>query len=555
MALAGILLALACAETGAPPGGPEDKTAPRLIGSTPANGTVDVPRGRKIELRFSERIQAQGKGSAVYISPRPAEDPKIKWKSNRLTIELPDSFADNQTYVVSVTASVTDLRNNKVDSNLSIAFSTGQTIASGRITGRVFKTGGSALPNATVALYDFGKIQGDGVVFDSTYADYLTQSNQEGEFTFEYLPSREYLMVAYSDVNKDQRLNPLAENHGLPDRPVVVDSVEPLSGISLTLMDRDTTRPEIISAGRASDGLIKMRFSRPLPTEKVTADPGVFSFVSLADSNVRFQANAAVFDERTSTSSVALMTEDMPLGEYSVRFSFDTTRSPVEFSPLEIAATEEGADQTPPGIIANSPRNAPHMIEAVELLLYFNEPIDTTRLTSETFILSEKPEGRVGLTTSWRDPLTLELVPDTLRSGLQYSLDVTEFEVADMSGNLLGDSLVSFPFSTMHADSLGWISGQVTVTISGKELDPVRLEFTNLSTYQDYFASADSLSYKLAVPGGKYVVKGFVDSDRDSTLSGGSLFPFRSAETFFRFDDTIAVRARFETDGVDFTIE
>jgi len=69
-----------CAEVGSPPGGEIDKTAPYLVGSVPADGSVSVPPGNEIVLYFSERVVEPTARQTVLISPRFEEPPVVKFR-------------------------------------------------------------------------------------------------------------------------------------------------------------------------------------------------------------------------------------------------------------------------------------------------------------------------------------------------------------------------------------------------------------------------------------------------------------------------------------------
>ena len=147
-----LILFAACAEVVTPPGGPEDKQGPYLLESEPENGALNVPPGNTITMYFSERIVKPRLGQAVFVSPRPTEQPEVKFKPDRIIVTLPDSFQVNQTYVISVSSAVTDLRNNRLDTGVTVAFSTGDVIDSGRVAGVLFKEGGQ-LPEAHLLFH------------------------------------------------------------------------------------------------------------------------------------------------------------------------------------------------------------------------------------------------------------------------------------------------------------------------------------------------------------------------------------------------------------------
>ena len=75
-----------CAKIVAPPGGPEDKTAPGIVASFPASGSINVPPDNLITIMFSEKIVRPENDRAIFISPRPDLTPQVSWKSDRVII-------------------------------------------------------------------------------------------------------------------------------------------------------------------------------------------------------------------------------------------------------------------------------------------------------------------------------------------------------------------------------------------------------------------------------------------------------------------------------------
>ncbi|MGH8015619.1 MAG: Ig-like domain-containing protein, partial [Candidatus Zixiibacteriota bacterium] len=136
-----LFLLLNCAELAPPPGGEEDRTSPTLIRTLPENKSIHVTSGREITFWFSEGISKPSISKPVFISPRQEQNPELKWKSDRLIVKLAEPFDSNQTYVVTLTSEISDWRRNKMDSTVSIAFSTGDRIDSGSISGFVLAYG------------------------------------------------------------------------------------------------------------------------------------------------------------------------------------------------------------------------------------------------------------------------------------------------------------------------------------------------------------------------------------------------------------------------------
>ena len=541
---------ISCAEVAPPPGGEADKLRPVLMGSVPADRATEVAPDRVIKLFFSERVVSPRTGKAVFISPRPLQEPRLRWKSDRLEIFLPDTFRTDETYIVSLSADITDLRGNKLDSSVMIAFSTGAFIDSGTVSGRVFaadKPRGGLM----VGLYRATVFDDTATILDSLYPDYLTRSNQEGAFTFQYLPSREYRLVAFEDKNRDERFNPSRESFALPDRPIVPGGKVPVDNLELMLTSQDTVTTEIISAAFIAEGLLKIRMSRSIELGILCQNPSNLLLSSQTDSGQVIVAGSFPECDLEETSILHALFDSLPEGVYDLELMFDLSQSAITYAGIKSTVAD---DQKPPTIERFYPDPSPQFVEDVELQLVFSEPLDTAGLTDEAFVLQDGKEQNIPLTLKWRDPFHLLLQPSELNEGTSYTLTVAEFEIADAAGNMLGDTLKQYSFSTLNSSTLGSISGEVVIAIEGQQDSPAMLSFKKVGSSRTFDLSVTDRTFAIDVPSGKYLLSGFVDSDLDGVRGVGSISPFRLAETSASYPDTISVRSRFETAGIRFEI-
>lgn len=543
-----VLGLVGCAEVASPPGGEADKTSPFLVGSIPENGAVNVGQGNTITLFFSERIVKPSSGKPVFISPRPLQQPKLKWKSNRIEIVLPDSFRTNETYIISLSSSIVDLRGNKLDSSSIIAFSTGPSIDSGKVAGHVYSKD-RPISGLIVALYRASAFQDSTVVFDSLYPDYVSQSNKEGFFAFEYLPEREYRLVAFDDKNRNERFNPALESFALADRPIIVGSEIPLNSLQLSLTTQDTVSAEIISAVYTADRLLKVRLSREIPLELLRRSPSNLMLRWQEDGTRVFPCNSFLESDEDNAAVLNCYFGLLSEGMYNLELTYDISRPSIHYRNVEAKPVE---DMNAPTVARFYPGNVPQFVDQVEIQAVFSEPLDTTKISVGTFNLWEDPDTRVTLSRQWRDAFHLLLHPVELKEGATYRLAVTEFEITDLAGNVLGDSLREYPFSILASDSLGSVSGEVVIDIAGKENSPVVLSFRHPGGRQILDLPVSGREFKVDLPGGNYLLSGFVDSDLDGQKGNGAIYPFRLAETSAAYPDTISVRPRFETTGIRF---
>ena len=546
--LLGVLWILSCAEVQAPPGGEVDKLAPRVDSTVPINGSVNVATGNTIELYFSERVQA-GQGKALFLSPRPTKEPRLKWHSDRLTITLAEPFDSNQTYVVTIGSAVTDLRNNPLDSSMTIAFSTGSTLDSGRVSGIVYQ-GANPQPGAMVGLWNLARLT-DTATIDSLFPDYLTVTSAKGYFNLKYLPEEEYRLIAFVDRNRDDRLNVRREALALPDRPIMIGGGMNLDNLTLNLTSADTLAVGIVSTSYNPSGMVRARLSGATTLEYLKAHLSDAWVVSSADTSQQVSATMLLESDMQESSSVTLFFGQLSPGEYSLFLPL-TADSLVSYAGLTV---REGADTEAPSILRHTPTERPAFASDIRIALVFSEPLDTTKLRAETFELLMSDSIRVMLSAKWSDLAHVELTPDTLISGSAYKLNIAEFEIADPSGNVMGDSLTAFAMNTLNTDSLGTIVGTIAIGLRDKAADPTVLIFREIANKFTDTLTVKGREFTVNVPRGKYLLSGFLDSNKDGKRTDGSLHPFRLAETAAVYGDTISVRARFETTGIEMTFK
>lgn len=199
-AVAVALVVGACASAAAPPGGPPDAAPPRVVSVAPTSMTVDAPL-KDLEIRFDEVISEVPKGQQnlsglVFISPRVRET-QVGWHRNRLTIKPRGGWRPNTVYSVQIAPGIQDLRNNAIDTALTVVFSTGGAIPNTNITGVAFDwVAGKAANKALI----------EAIAADSTA--YQVLSDSIGRFDLRHVPVGEYTIRSILDRNNNRVLDP-----------------------------------------------------------------------------------------------------------------------------------------------------------------------------------------------------------------------------------------------------------------------------------------------------------------------------------------------------------
>ncbi|MDE6390234.1 MAG: Ig-like domain-containing protein, partial [Duncaniella sp.] len=138
VAAAWAMIAAACANMGRPEGGPRDETPPVYVGSTPSMGQLNFNRQR-IMLEFDENVSLDDAMSKVIVSPAQKNMPAISNVGRRVYVELRDSLRPNTTYTIDFADAIKDLNEGNILDGMALDFSTGDTLDTLCISGRVFQ--------------------------------------------------------------------------------------------------------------------------------------------------------------------------------------------------------------------------------------------------------------------------------------------------------------------------------------------------------------------------------------------------------------------------------
>lgn len=549
-ALAVSTLFFHCAKIEPPPGGPVDKTGPSVLNTYPQTESVAVPSGDEITVEFSEKVNPKSIESAIFISPRMEGKLKYKWQDRKLVIKLPHNFSPNTTYVVNIGSGLADLRNNRMEKSHQFAFSTGESIDRGKIGGLVLQNG-KLVSGVTVAVYDSSQVT-SVVNGDSIIPPFLTQTGNEGAFSIEFLPDGRYFPFAFQDKNKNLYFDFPDEPFGIPDRFVTVDSGTTTAAVQFALVKTDTSAFYIQSITLTENRLIKARLSRPLHFGKKPEDALMAYLLELPRGDTlkadgiwaRDKDSAATFNFyfkglTDSAYKMRLLLKDISLHDSTV----------LESAHLELRLEP---DKTIPALEEFSHRNKLVFPSDSLLQLTFSEPINMGNVNESVITVLKSSDSSIVKTELRTDnPFAIILSPH-LEWDEIYLLKINLAEILDLAGNKAADSAVTFTFRTYDNDSLGAVSGNISLDSGFSEKsDRIYLSFrsTGENKIWRYQLTPGDFNYQL--PPGKYLLTAFLDENHNYLFDTGSLRPFRFSEVSIAYPDTVRVRARFETAGIE----
>lgn len=204
-----------------PTGGPRDTIPPVLVGTYPEYKSLNFS-GEEVRLSFNEYIIPDQVSEMLVISPPMEKRPVILTKSRTLLVRFNEPLQDSITYSLDFKNSVVDNNERNPYENLRFVFSTGDTLDSLRIAGKVVNAFNmEPLENVLVLLHHNLH---DSAAY-TLRPNYIARSDEEGMYYFDNLAEGEYQIFSLNDLNNNLRYDEGAEEIAFHDS-VIVPSVE-----------------------------------------------------------------------------------------------------------------------------------------------------------------------------------------------------------------------------------------------------------------------------------------------------------------------------------------
>ncbi len=534
-----VLILSSCAVPVAPTGGPVDKVAPMVASMTPGRDAVNVPADSKtIRFEFSEYMNESSFNQAFSISPEPDAPPKISWKRRVATVALSERLTPNTTYVLTLDTRLRDANGVAYANAKSFAFSTGNQVNRGKIAGIIVgNLNGKPIKGTDVFAYPLT----DSIRINRRLParpKYRTQTDEAGEFTFDYLTPGDYLILGLTDRNNNKRVDE-SERVALADTLFTTAKESGVSSLRMYSFVYDMTPPEMRRLRTISNARVALRYSEEIYPESMEGW-SIRDSVTQVVRNVR-QAYLSASDPR----EVVVVTEPLPATRHEVIppslpdsagnnsasnvFSFTPGLDSDTSSTLFLAflpkpdASTDSLSHVPPGSPFGIELNQYYQVEG-----------------SQNIRLFDVTDNRVAFLASTSDGRSYELIVDSLsRTGmLRMDLDGAAFGLAD--------TVKSHFFDPMTTDDLGSLSG-IALSASGGRV--IVEAFPAKSHQRAGVAAADSTGkFEItSLTPQNYQLRIIDDQNLNGKWDSGTLSPLRSAEAITFSADTLSVRAKWES--------
>jgi hypothetical protein len=550
------LILLSCAKKGIPPGGPEDKTPPRVISVFPSADSTQVSKDVEIHITFSERMEKKKTEASIFISPLPENPWKIGWHKYRLSLKPPEPLKLKTTYVITIGTGACDLHGNGLKESYSFAFSTGDFIDSCQISGEAQV---KEKKEAGISIWAFLLTNKAEVDLLKEKPAYVTQTDFKGKYKLSNLSSGKYRLFAVKDKNKDLIWDMEDEPIGVTTQEVVLDSVIfSRKNMNFILAGRDTIPPSLINCQTLDRNKIRLDFDEKL-NKAIVLNTNNYLIRSQKNLEKTLNVPLAYFQEE-NTKSVFIVTQGMESDEkYELLVSDLQDESGNEIDTALNSCLFSGTglpDTVGLEILYTLPEDKKTDVPLDSYIkIYFSEPPEKSSLESN-LILKDENEEPVSGKFFWESAVIFILKPDSLLSS-RTTYKVQLKQAFDFSNNLLIDSLFEISFTTLNQDTLGLVSGEVKI-LGNKQKENIVVVLKKINSneirYEKLLEDPGKFLLDMVLPG-KYLAMAFIDKDKDRKHGIGEVFPYIPAEPYTTFPDTIPVRSRWETEKVELIFE
>jgi hypothetical protein len=197
------LFLVGCASIQSLDGGDKDTLPPVVLKVSPDSASINSTAST-ITFTFDEYIKTTRVSELLLISPSQKIAPTIIVKGKKLTITINDTLLHNTTYTIQFNGSVLDNNEGNPLLNYNYIFSTGSYIDSLVYTGHIRDLlTNKPVENCNVQLYT--TINDSNIL--NTKPDYITRTDDQGNYNLTNLPNDSFLAIAILDINNNLLLD------------------------------------------------------------------------------------------------------------------------------------------------------------------------------------------------------------------------------------------------------------------------------------------------------------------------------------------------------------
>ncbi|MBR1850307.1 MAG: Ig-like domain-containing protein [Bacteroidales bacterium] len=524
-----LLCAASCARQGYPTGGPKDVTPPQTTTMQPPSGTLNFA-DKEFFIGFDEYVTVKDADNNILISPPMKVKPEYTPKGHGLRVRLRDTLQPATTYLFQFKGAIVDFNEGNALPSLEYVFSTGSTIDSMAIAGRVVDAETARPRKETITVAAF-RIEATDTVADSlamtTQPTYITRCDTAGNFALNHIKTGRYHIVALDDGDKNLRLGPteaMAFADSIIEPHHMTDSSQQLS-LNLSGLAAQS-RQRLTRSGFVTPGHIQLIAANPLVAPTVEADSAVWRLGVKRDT-------VNIWTLNPEQDSATIVVSDSSGIADTLRLKYRGRPRPRNAKP-----------ETPQNFVKQSIGTTMRHFDTLRIV--FDKPATRLRQADSALTIMR-------LSDSTLEHHSLTLGPDSMWAtvdfvplqGENYSATLAPRTVADLYGRW--NDTLRFHFKSTRAEDFGNIKLRFNPNIErhGNHFVVQLLNEKNVVVAQEVADGPRQIVFANLAPG-SYRLRTIVDRDADHQWTPGHYPSRRQPEPIIVYPKTLELRANWD---------
>jgi hypothetical protein len=534
------LLLSDCANQLPPGGGEIDRVPPEITEIYPADGTTNYKEDY-FDLTFSKYVEKRSLKDAIFISPAINGNLELDWSGHSVRVTFPEKLKDSTTYVVTIGTDLLDYNNkNRMAQSFTFSFSTGSIVDKKVISGKVFDEKPSGV---LIFAYKKGKLDPDPM---KSKPDYISQAGNDGRFKIIGLAAGDYRVFAVFDQYRDFLFQPEQDKIGIPTRDVSLSEQDTLSSnLNFFLTKIDTAAPRILTSVMTDKFHILINFTEPVDSTSIRAG-NFFVYDSTIQKRIPM---LFAYKGNTKPTEIVLVTSlNIPTGNSTWLFA-DSIKDNSgnlfrnDFSQLSVSSKP---DSTKLDFYKYLPANRTERADFIDqkFTFFLNDGVDSNSIKNAVSF-TDTSGIRINFNIRFLDDASFRVEPvKSLEPKKDYIIKINFSLLSDAAGNKL-DSVYQYKFKTITGLDFTGVSGTlINVNFNQRPVLILQGIDSDKNTYTNRMSTDNKFIFDRVTPG-KYFIWAYLDSDSNGSYSYGNIKPFKPAERFSFYSDTLELKARW----------
>lgn len=522
------ILLYSCAAVSAPEGGPEDKISPQLISSNPESGSIQF-KGGEVTLSFSEYIDEKSVSNSISIAPRLERSPDITYEDDKLILNFPDTLLNDQTYVVTINRNLKDERKVAIAQSIQVAFTTGNVIDEGIISGRVYGS-----EEYAVHLWKVTAELSDSIFFTDPL--YITEADKEGNFEFKYLAAGDYVLLGVDRSSSGNKLIPERMPYGVSSKKVFrLEEKSQIDDIPLRI--RKQIPPVKLTHGEwVGQKWGWIYFNQEIDSLNVDnimlTDESKKQFYPSIFRDMQDKTRALLIVEDTlakGKAEIAIFSKEESLNRKKINFRVSGKRDTTNIKKLKPERLEK---------IRLERQGGP------SIAIVFSKPI--IQIGDSAIIMTTDSDTLIQL-VNMINPIEINFTPSIgWVEKTNYNITIISDKLKPIEGKFFSDSTINIPIKSEKALGYGGVTGYIN-----ENYNKTLLKLTSLNDESRFFYSSIDTNLKFIfknIPEGAYSLTLINDEDDSGSFTYGKVIPFQPSEWFYIHPDTFNIRSNWDQD-------